>query len=83
MKNVKLTYFKESGKYYSDDEFVSNEEFSFDIYAEVRNWNKTHRGETLPGLSCFSWEGYILVVPEDCAPALIDKSSCPRNLENV
>ncbi len=33
---VELTYFKESGKYYSEGEYVSEQEELWEIWAEIR-----------------------------------------------
>lgn len=73
MKKVKLTYFKSSGKYYTEGVYNSDQEFNFDIYPEVRAWavGSLTLGH-LPGLSSRTWQGYILVEPLDGVPALID-----------
>ncbi len=69
MKKVHLTYFKPSGKYYSEGEYTTALEHSFDIYPQVGNMKK---GE-FPGLNESTlWGGYILVVPDNGVPALID-----------
>jgi hypothetical protein len=44
---VKLTYFKESGKYYATGEFTSEGNFLFEIIKEVE---KFHSAGKLPGL---------------------------------
>lgn len=69
MRKVMLTYFKPSGKYYTDGDYTTDLKFEWDIFSEVRNF-KT--GE-FPGMSdnCL-WSGYILVQPENGFPALID-----------
>ena len=69
MKKVHLTYFKPSGKYYSEGEYTTALEYSFDIYPQVRNMKK---GE-FPGLNESSlWAGYILVVPDNGVPAKVE-----------
>ncbi len=56
---VLLTYFKESGKYYSEGEYETNEPLLFKIWEKVRFMN-VH-----PGLSGRWVEGPIFVtVPE-------------------
>ena len=73
MKKIKLTYFKDSGKYYSDGEYESEHEFDFNIYKEVMEWaNGSLTFEHLPGLSSRVWWGYILVQSDDGVPAIID-----------
>lgn len=69
MTKVKLTYFKPSGKYYSEGEYNSAYTYAFDIYQEVRQLNKI---ANLPGL-VGDWYGNILVQPDECAPALITR----------
>lgn len=44
---VKLTYFKESGKYYTDEIYETDKEMMYDVYDEVR---QMQREGTLPGL---------------------------------
>lgn len=51
---VKLTYFKETGKYYSEGEYESEERYPWDVHKEVRQMKK------LPGL-VEHWDGHILV----------------------
>jgi len=51
---VKLTYFKESGKYYSESDYESKESLMENVCAEVVAM-KRH-----PVLSNY-WDGYILV----------------------
>lgn len=65
---VKLTYFKNSGKYYSDGEYNTSLENGYEIYGEVRSFQDIG---ILPGLSTGKWEGYILVAG-DVVPALLD-----------
>lgn len=73
MKKVKLTYFKDNGKYYSVGEYESSFDFDYDIYTEVRVWaGGLENLGSLPGLSSHSWDGYVLVSPVDGVPALID-----------
>ena len=79
---VKLTYFKPSGKYYTDGEFEMEVEdcsksggdagknipYLYDILAKVRDMN---RCGPVPGLST-NWDGPILVNTEpSCCPALL------------
>ncbi len=68
---VRLTYFKGSGKYYCDGVYKSTHTFdtSWLIYAEVRTFQQSG---ILPGLSSGKWDGYILVQPLDGVPALLD-----------
>lgn len=73
-RNVKLTYFKESGKYYSSAEYGSELELDYEIYEEVRKMVLGYRGG-LPGLSTTTWKYYILVEPENGVPALLDVRS--------
>lgn len=47
MYDVKLTYFKESGKYYSEGNYQTEKTDLFEIFREVRD--KVERGR-LPGL---------------------------------
>ena len=44
---VKLTYFKESGKYYTDETYETDKEMMNDVYDEVR---QMQRDGKLPGL---------------------------------
>lgn len=53
---VELTYFKQTGKYYSDSEYESNKQDLWEIWDEVRELAKYKR---LPGI--FGSEFYILV----------------------
>ncbi len=55
---IKLTYFKESGKYYTVGEYYSELEWFFQIFDEVRDMKNKKR---LPGLSSGNWDGDILV----------------------
>ena len=63
---VKLTYFKESGKYYSEGDYETKESLMEDVCAEVVAM-KRH-----PGLSTY-WNGFILV--GGYCPHLIDTRS--------
>jgi len=58
MYNVKLIYFKESGKYYSSGSYETNCEHMFEIFAEVKD--KVHNGE-LPGLMKGSKHYHVLI----------------------
>jgi len=79
---VKLTYFKHSGKYYSDGEFEmevgdcssSGGEagrdipYLYDVIKEVRCMNVT---EDMPGITG-RWDGPIYLTTEpECCPALL------------
>lgn len=67
--NVKLTYFKRTGKYYAEAAYESLNQFPFEVYREVREMLDT---ETLPGLIEGHSEFVVLVQPEDDGvPALI------------
>ena len=68
-KQVELVYYKDSGKYYTQDIYFSDWTFDFDIFSEVRLKAKN---KWLPGLESGSWTGYILVKPLDGVTALID-----------
>jgi len=75
---VKITYFKPSGKYYCDGSFyVSEDTMYWDILERVRNRHMHYENhdQPLPGLSCETWDGYALVIPQSeelKIPALID-----------
>lgn len=71
MRKVTLVYFKESGKYYSEGEYLTDKKFDFEIYREVRFWSE-NKIETLPNLSSNRWNGFILVQPQDGVMGLID-----------
>lgn len=47
MHKVKLTYYKSSGKFYSEGEYESSKEYLFEIWHEVRTMLEE---ENLPGL---------------------------------
>lgn len=69
MKNVGLTYFKPSGKYYSQATYTTALDSDYEIYNQVKNMEKGR----FPGLSETSlWDGYILVIPNEGEPKLID-----------
>ena len=62
MYTVKLTYFRKSGKYYSEGEYKSSKEFLFDIWDEVSDFRLDGK---LPGLIAGAKEYVILVnVPD-------------------
>lgn len=68
---IKLTYFKPSGKWYTDGVFTSKLEYMYEIFDHVRDLRNTSK---LPGLGSGSWDGYILVTSDDhpCAyPGLV------------
>lgn len=68
-REVKLTYFKESGKYYSEGKYTSEKEHVFEIFAEVGEMMRTG---TLPDLVVGSRGWYVLVLPlsDDGFPCL-------------
>ncbi len=68
---VKLIYFKESGKYYTEATYCSDFGIlkSYEIYNEVRFMNITG---TLPGLQSGRWDYTILVSIENGVPAVIN-----------
>lgn len=70
-KYVELTYFKPSGKYYCEGSYFSDLDWHFEIYEEVKKMNFTGK---LPDLDSGTWDGYILVTPENGTPALIDNT---------
>ena len=47
MYKVKLTYFKQSGKYYSEGEYETNKRYMYEILDEVKD---LLRDKQLPGL---------------------------------
>ena len=75
----KLTYFKPTGKFYSNDSFEAEVRvcegttipYMPDIVAKVRGWRDTRGQRALPGLSGEGWDGFILVDCEDGYPCLI------------
>jgi hypothetical protein len=81
---VKITYFKTSGKYYTDDEFPFEAESigdSLDIPVcpmhDVTEYVKTlvMNSREMPGLCSKGWEGHILVDCEQGLPVLIPNVS--------
>ena len=60
MFTAKLTYFKETGKYYSEGEYDSSEDELYKIWREVR---KMQREGTLPGLTPGSKFHVLVKVP--------------------
>lgn len=72
MTKVNLTYFKPSGKYYTSGSYFSEQSMAYNIYVEVEEWRRYFHKEDLPGLNVDSWEGYILVSPENNVPCLLD-----------
>ena len=69
MKNVKLTYFKRNGKYYTECFYTTALDSDYEIYKQVRNMEKGR----FPGLSENSfWSGYILVQPQNGVSELVD-----------
>jgi hypothetical protein len=75
---VKLTYFKASGKYYSEGEYDSDHpwEEGWKIYSEVKNMLNSRQ---LPGLIEGCSEFYVLCEPVDGVPALIVPSDWSHN----
>ena len=58
---VKLTYFKKSGKYYTKGSYMSDYKLIYHICEDIRNMEKH------PGLSGKWEEGFISVdIPEHC-----------------
>lgn len=67
--NVNLTYFKRSGKYYTEAAYESLNTLAFEVYKEVRDMVDS---KTLPGLNEGHSDFIVLVQPEDNGvPALI------------
>jgi hypothetical protein len=53
---IKLTYFKRSGKYYTDGSYYSEKEWMHHIFDEVVDMKKNLQ---LPGLISGDWDGII------------------------
>jgi len=53
---IKLTYFKRSGKYYTEGSYYSEKEYMYQIFEEVAELKENLQ---LPGLSSGDWEGII------------------------
>lgn len=53
---VKLTFFKESGKYYSSGEYESEKQHMFEIFSEVKEMRRTKVTGLIGG-----WNGPVLV----------------------
>lgn len=68
-RDVALTYFTNTGKYYADGKYNSRYEYDFEIYREVKEM--TEDSFPLPGLLSERWDGYILVEPENGVPAIV------------
>lgn len=66
--HVALTYFKSTGKYYSEGEYHSSYEHAFEVYREVRNLLTRRQ---LPGLVDGHSPYIVLVEPSMAVPALI------------
>ena len=68
---VKLTYFKNTGKYYCEGSYISKFGWDYSIHEEVKGMK---RNGTLPDLASGRWDdGFILVSPDnDGVPRLID-----------
>lgn len=65
---VKLTYFKQTGKYYSEGAYESLNQYAFEVFNEVKEMLATKR---LPDLVEGHSDFIVLVEPEDGPPALI------------
>lgn len=65
---VPITYFKPSGKYYTDDFVTLEESDNYHLYDFVQNLNNSR---SLPGLQSGTWEGYILIEDKNEVPHLI------------
>ena len=59
MYEIKLEYFKESGKYYTEGVYSTDLEHVFEIVEEVKLLREQ---SMLPGIDC--WEGYIYLNTE-------------------
>lgn len=70
MREIKLTYFKKSGKYYCEAGYISNKIYEFEVYDEVR---QMANNGNLPGLSSGGKSsGFIILVePIDGVPAIV------------
>jgi len=73
-----VTYFKPSGKFYTEDKFTANIHMNEGgaphmphVVAKVRGWRDEGSPGSLPGLSGGGWAGYILVDCEEGYPCLI------------
>lgn len=55
---VDLTYFKQTGKYYTNGDYLSSKEHLFEVFVEVQEF-LNHR--TLPGL-CKNHSPYYVVI---------------------
>jgi len=75
-RKVKLTYFKDSGKYYSEGEYLTSvaEYHDWMLYNEVKEMRALGK---LPGLIEGATEFDILVTGEDVVPALLKRSNWP------
>lgn len=68
---VKLTYYKPSGKYYSEGEYVTSASRLLDVWNEVE---KMINSSTLPGLAT-GGHGYFIVQ--------VDVPECPQNHPHI
>lgn len=74
---VKLTYFKANGTYYTEGSFNFEGSPSYSqLIHSIRYW-RFHHASPLPGLSSREWDGYILVVPQR------DDLKVPTILDNL
>lgn len=67
-REVKLTYFKFTGKYYSEGSFETETEYDWDIYRQVREMLEQKK---LPGLIEGVNDHFVLVEIENGVPALV------------
>ena len=72
MTSVKLTYFRPSGKYYTEGIYETFLQYDYDIYQEVSNFVSLH---LVPHLQSGSWDGPILIEPAGGVPALCNLSN--------
>lgn len=67
---VKITYFKRSGKFYTEAEECLPIQHAFEMGQDLRTHFKAGH---FPGLSCSTWDGYAMVQEApDGVPRLID-----------
>jgi len=65
--NVKLKYFKRTGRYYGEARYKSNKDVQ-QLSSEVREMNENGK---LPELNSGRWDGYILVEVENKFSVLV------------
>lgn len=72
---VKLTYFKNTGKFYTDatcrraELGVDDDAYGFEVHSRVQTLRK--QGASLPGLSTSWTTGYVLIECEPDEPQLL------------